>query len=221
MIWKQVLDDEHTKHLKKLYKNGGTSFYCKEAFNSDQKFTSFKSYIPKNSKSKRAYRMEWEHIVAAENFGRAFKEWREGHPNCKNSKGEPFKGRRCARKRNLLFRQMEADPINLVPSIGELNGLRSNYRFKTISSKENQFGTCNIKIENKSAEPPNHVKGDIARTYRYMEQKYKVKIIGKSSRKLFLAWEKLDPLDKEECIRVKKHRIINGMGIYKELCRKL
>lgn len=47
---------------------------------------------------KRANRVEWEHVLPAENFGRFFPEWREGSPMCTDNRGAPFKGNENARK---------------------------------------------------------------------------------------------------------------------------
>ena len=92
-------------------------------------------YVPKKN-SKRAHRLVWEYIVPTHAFGQSFKEWREGHPDCVDRKGKPFKGNNCARKRNIKFRYMESDLYNLVPAIGEINGLRSNYSFAMIPGEK-------------------------------------------------------------------------------------
>jgi deoxyribonuclease I len=83
-------------------------------------------YQPKRN-AKRAKSLWWEHVVPAEAFGQSFREWREGHPSCVDRKGQPFKGRNCAKKMALAFRFMEGDLHNLQPAIGEVNGLRFNY----------------------------------------------------------------------------------------------
>ena len=44
-----------------------------------------------NKYKKRGGRVEWEHVVPAENFGRSFVEWREGHPECVTKKVKAFK----------------------------------------------------------------------------------------------------------------------------------
>jgi deoxyribonuclease-1 len=62
----------------------------------------------------RAKRMEWEHIVPAENFGRAFREWRKGDPVCVDTRGKPFKGRNCASKVNMEYRSMQATCTTLL-----------------------------------------------------------------------------------------------------------
>jgi deoxyribonuclease-1 len=35
---------------------------------------------------------------------------------------------------------------NLVPSIGEINGDRSNYKFSMIGSEERQYGACDFEV---------------------------------------------------------------------------
>jgi deoxyribonuclease-1 len=144
----------------------------------------------------------WEYIVPTHAFGQSFKEWREGHPDCVDRKGKPFKGNNCARKRNIKFRYMESDLYNLVPAIGEINGLRSNYSFAMIPGEKREFGTCDMEIENPKAEPRPEVRGDIARIYFYMNWAYPGHgIISKKNRKLFEAWDKEDPVDDWECER--------------------
>lgn len=102
-----------------------------------------------NKYEKRAKKVEWEHVVPAENFGRTFVEWREGNHACVNSKGKAFKGRRCAEKVNTEYRHMQADMFNLYPAIGAVNALRSNYNFTMLPGEASDFGSCEMKIENK------------------------------------------------------------------------
>ncbi len=149
--------------------------------------------------------------MPAHAFGQSFKEWREGHPECVNGKGKPFKGRNCARKRNIKFRYMESDLYNLVPAIGEINGLRSNYSFAMIPGEKREFGTCDMEIENRKAEPRLEVRGNIARIYFYMDLAYPGHgVISKKNRKLFAAWDKEDPVDDWECERSKRIEGIQG-----------
>jgi deoxyribonuclease-1 len=97
---------------------------------------------------------------------------------------------------------MESDLYNLVPAIGEINGLRSNYSFAMISGEKREFGTCDMEIENRKAEPRPEVRGDIARIYFYMNLAYPGHgIISKKKQKLFEAWDKEDPVDDWECER--------------------
>ena len=43
---------------------------------------------------------------------------------------------------------------NLVPAVGEINGLRSNYNFGIIPGEKREFGSCDMEIEGQKAEPP-------------------------------------------------------------------
>ena len=121
--------------LRQVYRDHKTTFYCDCPFNSKKKILPSDNYTPKKN-GKRAHRLEWEHIVPAHAFGQSFPEWRNGHPKCKTRKGKPFKGRNCARKMAPKFRYMASDLYNLVPAVGEINGLRSNYSFDMIPGEE-------------------------------------------------------------------------------------
>jgi len=72
----------------------------------------------------------------------------------------------------MKYRYMQSDMFNLYPAIGEINGLRSNYRFDMVAGEDRDFGPCDFEIEGRVAEPPEHVRGDIARTYQYMDAAY-------------------------------------------------
>ena len=161
--------------------------------------------------NKRAHRIEWEHVVPAEAFGQSFIEWREGHPDCVDNRGRSFKGRKCAEKVNIEFRKMQADMYNLYPAVGEINGLRSNYSMAMIPGNQYRFGACKTKIEDRKIEPRPEVRGEIARTYLYMERAYPGHgIISGKNMKLYQAWDKSDPVDKLECERVFRIAKIQG-----------
>jgi deoxyribonuclease-1 len=198
--------------LKKMYISAGhfTEFYCGSTYDEDFNIDHSKSGFRFRKNEERANRIEWEHIVAAESFGQSFPEWRDGHPSCVDSKGEPYKGRKCAAKASKQFELMEADMYNLVPAIGEVNGDRSNYRFDMIQGEKREYGKCNMEIEDRVAEPPDDKFGDIARTYMYMEAAYKRGVIAQSNIKLFEAWNKMDPVDKWECERARLIEKIQG-----------
>ncbi|CAM4124146.1 endonuclease [Shewanella aquimarina] len=138
---------------------------------------------------KRAKRIEWEHIVPAWEFGHQRQCWQEG-------------GRKNCGKTDKQFKKMESDLHNLVPAIGEVNGDRSNYRFSQWNAKAEQYGQCAMVVDFKGrkVEPPSQTRGQIARTYLYMQQAYGLKI-AKSQLKLFQAWDKSYPVDTIECQR--------------------
>lgn len=196
--------------LKQVYHDHRVTFYCRCEYTIDKKVSDRNGYVPKKD-NKRANRIEWEHVVPAHAFGQSFKEWREGHPECVDSKGKSFKGRNCSRKMVVKFRYMESDLYNLVPAVGEINGLRSYYSFTMIPGEKREFGTCDMEIEGRKAEPRSEVRGNIARTYMYMNAAYPGHgIISKKNRKLFGAWNKQDPVDSWECDRAKRIERIQG-----------
>lgn len=70
------------------------------------------------------------------------------------------------------YRKMQADLYNLQPAIGEVNRLRSNYQIGIINGESIEFGNCDIELNNKIIEPTEQIRGNIARTYLYMEHVY-------------------------------------------------
>jgi len=192
------------KLLLKIYESNAFTFYCGCSF--DEKKPNFTScgYIP-NKDNKRANRIEWEHIVPAYDFGHSLSEWKNGHPECVNKKGKKYKGRKCAAKINKEFRLMLADMHNLFPTIGEVNGIRSNYPMSIIKGEERKFGKCDLEIKNKKIEPRKTIRGDIARVYMYMDYSYPGRgIISGDNKKIFEIWNQVDPVDPWECERAKK-----------------
>ena len=192
---KRLLATEvYTDHLLAFYSGCRYRLYLK-------KFVPVASscgFKYRKSKS-RSERIEWEHIVPAWHFGHQLKCWQDG-------------GRLHCRNSNTQFRQMEADMHNLVPAIGEINGDRSNYKYSMISGEPRAYGDpVNMEIEFKSrtAEPPESVQGDIARTYFYMAERYDLQI-SKQQKQLFIAWNNLDPVDSWERQKNQRVKAIQG-----------
>ena len=198
------------KLLMKLYKDNPVTLYCGCSFKGKKPNLSSCGYIPKKN-NKRANRIEWEHVVPAHAFGQSFSEWRSGHSKCVTKKGKKFKGRKCAGKMNKEYRRMQADMYNLYPAIGEVNGRRSNYSMVIIKGEKRDFGQCDVEIKSRKVEPKESIKGEIARTYMYMDSVYPCRgIISKKNRKLFDGWNKSNPVDQWECERAKRIEKIQG-----------
>jgi len=198
------------KLLLKLYKDNPVTLYCGCSYKDKKPNLSSCGYIPKKN-NKRANRIEWEHVVPAHAFGQSFSEWRRGHSKCVTKKGKKFKGRKCAGKMNKEYKRMQADMYNLYPAIGEVNGRRSNYSMAIIKGEKREFGKCDVEIESRKVEPKESIRGEIARTYLYMDSVYPGRgIISKKNRKLFESWNKSDPVDEWECERAKRIEKIQG-----------
>jgi len=197
--------------LKQVYYDHRVTFYCGCPFDMKKVVQPCGDKYKAKHEGERAHRVEWEHVVPAANLGQSFPEWRDGDPQCVDSKGKKFKGRECADKVNSLYRYMQSDMYNLYPAIGEVNGLRSNYRFDMVAGEDREFGPCDFEIERNVAEPPKRLWGDIARTYKYMEQAYPGHgVMSNANVKLYDAWDKMDPVDPWECERCKRIEAIQG-----------
>lgn len=146
----------------------------------------------------RAQRIEWEHIVPAHHFGKNLRCWQQG-------------GRDNCQQKDPLFGRMEADLFNLKPAIGEVNGDRANFAFAELPAQKPQYGACDFKVDfaQKLAEPRPEVRGDIARIYFYMADKYAL-VLPKSQQQLLLKWHQEDPVDARE--QLLGQRIAQQMG---------
>lgn len=134
----------------------------------------------------RAQRIEWEHVVPAHQFGRDLTCWQQG-------------GREQCGRDDAEFRRMEADLFNLKPAIGEVNGDRANFPFALLPKAQFQHGACPIKIDfqRKLVEPRAEIRGDIARIYFYMADKYAL-ALDPSQQNMLIQWHRADPVDARE-----------------------
>ena len=196
--------------LKKIHQENPVTFYCQCKYNYNKPNWESCGFRPRKDK-KRASRIEWEHVLPASYFGIKFDTWKNGHPDCKNKKGKKFKGRKCTEKIHSAYRKMQADLYNLQPTIGEVNGLRSNYQIGIINGEKREFGNCDIEINNKIVEPTEKIRGNIARTYLYMEYTYpKYVTFNQNIKSLIKKWDETDPVDEWECFRADKIQKIQG-----------
>lgn len=197
------------KMLSQVYADHRVTLYCGAEYDAQGNVVLPDGFVtPKHEK--RAAKIEWEHALPAENFGRAFEEWREGSPECVDNRGKAFKGRKCAEKVNAEYRLMQADMYNLYPAIGAVNALRSNYNYQMLPGEPSTFGTCEMKISANKAEPPARARGQIARTYFYMQDAYPQYRMSRQQEQLMGAWDKMYPIDKWECTRAKRIEAVQG-----------
>lgn len=185
------------------------TIYCQGTFDDNKDIVPPEGFYTEKY-IKRAGRLEWEHVVPAENFGQTFEEWRDGDPLCVDNKGKAFKGRNCAEKVNEEYRFMQADMYNLYPAIGAVNAMRSNYNFTMLPHASSSFGQCLMKIDDRKAEPPVASRGKIARAYLYMESAYPRYSMSSGQRKLMNAWDTMYPVTADECARTKRIEGLQG-----------
>lgn len=202
------------KLMEQVYYDNMFSFYCNCQYSYQITDKSIKAvvdnkscgYMPRKNQKRGKY-IEWEHVVPAWAFGNTRKCWRE--EICTDKYGNKYKGRKCCTKIDKVFKAMEADMYNLYPAVGELNADRKNYKYGIIPGEERKYGVCDFEVADKLVEPKEDIRGDIARTYFYMEKTYNVPISDKQ-RKLFEVWDKQDKIDEWEIIRAKRIEKIQG-----------
>lgn len=209
------------KQLRKIYRDHQRTIYCDCKYNYKDKKNMIDKrscgYVPRNKYTKkgklnvRANRIEWEHAIPAENFGRQFGCWRDGDARCVNSKGKHYKGRKCCTKVNKQYRIMQADMHNLFPSIGELNADRKNYRYDFELPRSGQYGQCefNVLFKQRRARIREDIRGKVARDYLYFNKHYKMKL-SKQELKKYRSWNEQYPPDEWEIERNKRIAKIQG-----------
>lgn len=224
--------------LNKIYYDQRITLYCGADFTKDKKIirprgfslpdlqtVEFDVYdISPEELQKKAERVEWEHIVPAQNFGKTFPEWFAGKEACVSKKGKKFKGRACAEQESEEFRYMYTDMYNLYPVIGAVNYLRANYNFTQFTKPiKPTFGVCGgMVIYKNKVEPRNAVKGLIARTYLYMQNTYPRYRISENMASLLNVWNKQFPVTPWECERAYRIEKVQGNAneIVKPLCQQ-
>jgi deoxyribonuclease-1 len=65
-----------------------------------------------------------------------------------------------------------------------------------------------MKIDHSKVEPPTESRGQIARTYLYMEERYPCYKMSKSQRQLMTAWDAQNPVTGSECMRTERIKTI-------------
>lgn len=178
------------KVAENLFSQHRETLYCGCKYNENKEVDLVSCNMQAASNIKRAQRIEWEHMMPAENFGRQFECWREAI--C-HKKEKSFKGRKCCEQVDALFNQAEAELYNLWPAVGLVNQARSNYRFAQLDNKTTFYG-CNISIDKdtRNVEPSDSAKGIVARANLFMSDKYHIRL-SPAQRKLFNAWNKQFP----------------------------
>jgi deoxyribonuclease-1 len=143
----------------------------------------------------RVEKIEIEHIVPISEITKNTVEYKEGSPTCGSKKG-----RACIEK---VYGFLSGDLWNLLPSEAIFNQIHKNYSWAEIPGEERIWGSCDFEFKDKKVEPPEYLKGLIARTYLYFEETYQIKVISEKNKSLFEVWSKLPP-KKWQCDRAKQ-----------------
>ena len=175
------------------------TFYC------GCNFTSNRTVLPDNCEYKAntsKTRVSWDHIVPISWIAVGRQCLVEG---CNTKTGESYGGRKCCEEIDPFFNQAQNDLHNIWPSIDRINLIKSNYEVNYVGESGKDVG-CGFLVERKGKrfQPPNAVKGDVARVVLYMTDTYKIPLSFHQNRML-QNWHQDDPVNEWES---KRNRII-------------
>lgn len=114
-------------------------------------------------------------------------------------------------KQNKRYSEFSKDLHNLIPVLAELNRDRGNRPYGIIAGEERKYGLCDFEVDFKAdvVEVREDIRGDVARVWLYMSDKYKFDI-PEEQLNIFLLWHRLDPPDDTERKRDKKIKELQG-----------
>lgn len=195
---KQVLPQVYAGHEK--------DFYCGCPYEGKRMNLQACNVTPRKQAT-RAERLEWEHVVPA---------WAIGHQRqCWQTRIDgKLGGRQHCSRHDPDFVRAEGDLVNLVPSVGEINGDRSHYGFNAWTSRPTpMYGTCEtvVDFKQRAIQPRPAVRGEIARIQFYMADTYQLRLSRQESR-LFCAWARQFPVSDWERLRDQRITALQGHG---------
>lgn len=174
-------------HLLPLLGDAPVEWYCGCAFDPSTKTVDWDScgFKPVTaSDAERGRRIEWEHVVP--------RSWSAAAAGCSS----------VASCSGPTFNEMVADPYALVPAVGALNGKRSNNVLWEVAGESRPYGQCDFEVGVDDGvtyiEPPDHLKGDLARITLYMVKRYGIKLPTRGALALYKRWSREDPVDDKE-----------------------
>ena len=105
------------------------------------------------------------------------------------------------------YRQIASDLHNMVPVRSRIEMQRRSVRYDNVGNTV-QPDECGIRVSAQFFEPPERVKGDVARTVAYMVDTYGLPWLGASA--ILKQWNRLDPPDDSELTRHRRIAEIQG-----------
>lgn len=163
--------------------------------------------------SRRAEQVEAAHIVTASQLGGSRRCWREPAAFAACTTGVArLSGLACCEQVDPAFAAARNDLHNLVPAVGAITAARSDHAWGELRSGQ-QLGDCAIRFDPilRRVQPPEDVRGDIARTLLYMRDTHGVRLGGQDVQ-LYTAWNNADPPDAREIERNRRIRRVQGRG---------
>lgn len=163
--------------------------------NFDKCALSFAPRVTEGTKAATRIGVEWDHIVAFEDF--------------RDGRACYVGGNRADCERNDLA---TADPHNLIPVVGQINLYKSSRDLGVVDSDFNYFkgSQCAVKAAKDDFEPTDQAKGAMARAALYMRERYGISY-DPARMLLMQGWHEAYPPSFDEIIRAKRIYADTGM----------
>jgi deoxyribonuclease-1 len=195
-----------------VYADHRVDIYCGCTYDGDDHIDARSCGVEARLNEARASRMEWEHMVPAARFGQHRACWRG--ETCERHRGRDCCSSSPTSGGDEEFRAMEGDMHNLVPSVGELNGDRSNRPYGIVDEEPREYGACDFEIDSSSGgdgacEPALNIRGELARAWLYMSAEWGMELTA-DERELFELWHEADPPDDWERVRDERIEAVQG-----------
>jgi deoxyribonuclease-1 len=191
---------------ERVYRGHRMTAYCGCRYNGRGRVDLGSCGLERYAREERARRVEAEHVFPAAQFGEFRRCWRQpaAYRACREDDGDLVSGRECCLRVDRTFAVAHNDLQNLIPAVGLINGDRRDYRWGTALTGE-RYGACAIRIDarRRRAQPPDALRGDIARIMLYMRDTYGLRLPYLDEQR-YRAWNNLDPPDAWELERHKR-----------------
>lgn len=180
-------------YLKHLYtnQNNPKTFYCQALFDPAKGY----ALACPQGWSKEDCAVEWDHIVPAALLAKTLP--------CSQKNSCPWNPhqsyRKCCQETSVEFAFREANVVNLMPSLRKMNRAKSHFLPGIVLDKPFVRTVCGVKFDKKTQtfEPPDRLKGWIARIYLYMDELYDLPL-SEHQRKLLRDWDRSYSIGEEE-----------------------
>ncbi len=90
---------------------------------------------------------------------------------------------------------------NLYPAVGEINERRGHLPVGLVAGEPRRLGSCDLEIAEDTIEPRPEARGDIARAYLYMHDRYENVALDAEFSTLLVSWHERDAPDTSEKAR--------------------
>lgn len=198
---------------ERVYRGHRETAYCGCDYNGRRQVDLASCGLARYAGNERARRVEAEHVFPAAQFGNFRRCWRqpETYRDCREADGDLLSGRDCCLRVDATFLVAHNDLQNLIPAVGMINGDRRDYRWGLVAGGQ-RYGDCGIRIDASSrrVQPPDALRGDIARIMLYMRDTYGFRL-SRQDERLFQVWSERDPPDEWERRRQKRIRRLQGV----------